>query len=194
MKQDVQQFVLAYEVEQDRLRAMLPDGFDSLRPVLRLNAEIRNEGAEMYLELNTPVHAHGKRGWLNIAHWDDMSIRREAERVSFSTPFLELHFERTGTEGGCPAEQDNEGCFFIGDGLTFRPAENITEHKMYCNAIFRWRFQPGDAAGRSIPGKTLPASYKPVAAIYPAMPLRAESAASIPCRQVLGAYAVRFIR
>ncbi len=29
---------MAYRVEQDRLRAMLPEGFTSLRPVLRINA------------------------------------------------------------------------------------------------------------------------------------------------------------
>ena len=37
----VEQFVMAYKIEQDRIRAMLPDGFESLRPVLRINAEIR---------------------------------------------------------------------------------------------------------------------------------------------------------
>ena len=37
----VEQFVMAYRVEQDRIRAMLPDGFVSLRPVLRINTEIR---------------------------------------------------------------------------------------------------------------------------------------------------------
>ena len=39
----VEQFVMAYGVEQDRLRALLPDGFSSLRPVLRINAAIRDE-------------------------------------------------------------------------------------------------------------------------------------------------------
>ena len=36
----VEQFVMAYRVEQDRIRAMLSPGFVSLRPVLRINAEI----------------------------------------------------------------------------------------------------------------------------------------------------------
>lgn len=36
----VEQFVMAYEVEQDRLRAFLPNGFSSLRPVLRIKAEV----------------------------------------------------------------------------------------------------------------------------------------------------------
>ena len=35
----VQQFVMAYGAEQDRLRALLPEGFSSLRPVLRVTAE-----------------------------------------------------------------------------------------------------------------------------------------------------------
>ena len=38
----VEQFVMAYGAEQDRLRALLPEGFASLRPVLRINAEVRD--------------------------------------------------------------------------------------------------------------------------------------------------------
>ena len=38
----IEQFVMAYGVDQDRLRALLPEGFQSLRPVLRINAEIRD--------------------------------------------------------------------------------------------------------------------------------------------------------
>ena len=68
----VEQFVMAYHVEQDRLRAMLPRGFESLRPVLRFNAELRTEGDKTTpcVELNTPVEGEGKRGWLNIARWE----------------------------------------------------------------------------------------------------------------------------
>lgn len=36
----IEQFVRAYGVKQDRLRALLPEGYRSLRPVLRVNAEI----------------------------------------------------------------------------------------------------------------------------------------------------------
>ena len=60
---------MAYGVEQDRLRAILPDGFTSLRPVLRINAEIRDDTAG-YVEFNTAVEADGVRGWLNIGCWD----------------------------------------------------------------------------------------------------------------------------
>ena len=63
---EVEQFVMAYEAEQDRIRAILPEGYTSLRPVLRINSEIRNESV-LYLEFNTPVEADGRRGWLNIA-------------------------------------------------------------------------------------------------------------------------------
>lgn len=38
----VEQFVMTYGAEQDRLRALLPEGFASLRSVLRINAEMRD--------------------------------------------------------------------------------------------------------------------------------------------------------
>ena len=47
----VEQYVMAYGVEQDRIRAILPDGFTSLRPVLRINAEIRDDRVG-YVEFN----------------------------------------------------------------------------------------------------------------------------------------------
>lgn len=58
----IEQFVMAYEVEQDRLRALVPHGFKSLRPVLRINAEIR--GARHTLSSTRPwrrrtAHAAG---------------------------------------------------------------------------------------------------------------------------------------
>ena len=51
---DIEQFVMAYEIEQDRVRAMLPEGYESLRPVLRINTEIRGK-ERAYIEFNTPV-------------------------------------------------------------------------------------------------------------------------------------------
>lgn len=56
----IEQFVMAYGVEQDRLRAMLPEGFASLRPVLRINAEIR-DGRTGYVEFNTAAEKDGMR-------------------------------------------------------------------------------------------------------------------------------------
>ena len=78
----VEQFVMAYGVEQDRLRAILPEGFSSLRPVLRINAEIR-DGKTGYLEFNTAVQKGDLRGWLNIGFWDDVPSRAR-ERPSGS--------------------------------------------------------------------------------------------------------------
>ena len=75
----IEQYVMAYQVEQDRLRALLPDGFVSLRPVLRINAEIR-DGREGYLEYNTAVEKDGTRGWLNIARWDQVPFARGGRR------------------------------------------------------------------------------------------------------------------
>ena len=63
----VEQFVMAYGVEQDRLRALLPEGFESLRPVLRINGEIREGDPEsVYIELNTAVEACGQRQFRTV--------------------------------------------------------------------------------------------------------------------------------
>lgn len=193
----VEQFVMAYGVEQDRVRALLPEGFESLRPVLRINTEIRDEKT-VYAELNAPVEHDGKRGWLNIANWnsstDEISFIRKEKTVTISAPFLTLVYTGTGVEGGCPAERDNSGCFYGSEsGLEFRPAETITVNKEFCDCEFVWRFHPDDAHGVSI-GKTLPAIHEEIAAEYEKKELTAENAAAIPCRQVLGAYIVRFER
>ena len=56
----VEQFVMAYGVEQDRLRAFLPEGFVTLGPEPRINGEIPTKQTETkYLELNTTVETRG---------------------------------------------------------------------------------------------------------------------------------------
>lgn len=57
----VEQYVMAYGVEQDRLRAILPKEFSSLRPVLRINAEVRDDKIG-YVEFNTAVEKDGSKG------------------------------------------------------------------------------------------------------------------------------------
>lgn len=188
----VEQFVMAYGVEQDRLRALLPEGFASLRPVLRINAEIR-DGAVGYLELNTAAEKDGNRGWLNIGFWENVPFVRQGKKVTFRTDFLEISFTGVGVEGGCPAEKDNDGCYFLGEAVALRPAERIGSNKEFCDCVFRWKFAEGDAHGVSI-GKTLPAYPEEVQTVYPRQDCTAQNAAAIPCRQVLGAYMVAFDR
>lgn len=195
---NVEQFVMAYGVEQDRLRALLPEGFTSLRPVLRINGEIRSgEGETAYLELNTPVEAFGKRGWLNVGFWDSgtdsLAYRRNGKAVTFSLPFLTITYTGVGLEGGCPAEKDNDGCYFLGKPLRLRPAEQISANKEYCNCSFAWSFTGNDAHGVSI-GTTLPAYPTEPMVQYEKQPLTPRNAAAIPCDQVLGAYRVVFER
>lgn len=194
----VEQFVMAYRVEQDRLRAILPEVFVSLRPVLRINAELRTHATgekTTYLEYNTPVSAHGKRGWLNIAHWEDsFSCEKKEGAAVFSAPFLSITYTPVGILGGCPAEQDNDGCFFLEDGLRFVPTELIDARKEFCNCAFAWNFLPGNAHGISVDGKSLPAHPTESVQQYTKQPLAAESAAAIPCEQILGAYVVAFER
>lgn len=104
----VEQYVMAYKVEQDRIRAMLPAGFESLRPVMRINAEIR-DNAEFYIELNTPVKAYGKQGWLNVENWDSkrhsIQCEKDGNKTTFKTDFLKITFIGVGILGNCPAEK-----------------------------------------------------------------------------------------
>ena len=188
----VEQFVMAYYAEQDRLRALLPEGFVSLRPVLRINAEVR-DGVQGYVEFNTAVEKDGQRGWLNLGHWDDAAVTKEGKTTRFAAGALRISFTGVGVEGGCPAEKDNAGCFFLRPAEALRPPEPVTVKKEFCDCSFQWRFAPGGAHGASI-GKTLPAYPSPQQTIYPKAPFTAQSAAQIPCRQVLGSYAVRFER
>ncbi len=184
----VEQFVMAYGAEQDRLRALLPEGFTSLRPVLRINAEIR-DGQIGYLEFNTPVEKDGNRGWVNIAHWERVPFVKEGSTTRFELPMLEIAFTGAGIEGGCPAEKDNCGCYF---GEVLRLPEAITEKKEYCSCEFAWKL-PGGACGKST-GKTLPAFPTEVSRQYPREAFTWENAARIPCDLVLGTYVVRFGR
>ena len=187
----VEQYVMAYSVEHDRLRAVVPQGFTSLRPVFRFNAEIRDDRTG-YLELNTAVEKDGRRGWLNVAHWENTPFFREGKRVVFKNQRLEISFEGVGIEGSCPAEKDNDGCFFLGPQECFRATEMITTNKEFCNCSFRW-MMPGGAFGESI-GKTLPAYPEKIETIYPRVEFTVVNAAVIPCKQVLGTYTVTFDR
>ena len=195
----IEQFVMAYKIEQDRIRALMPNDYESLRPVLRINTEIRQEGnnAETYIEFNTPVAHDGKRGWLNIGNWssNDTEITCELrdKTTIIQTAFFKLSYTAVGIQGGCPAEKDNDGCFFRGQTTIFKPAEHISEKKEFCDCEFSWAFHQGDACGKSI-GKTLPATLEVQERTYPVMELTPENAAAIPCLQVLGTYIVRFKR
>ena len=187
----VEQYVMAYGVEHDRLRAILPEGFTSLRPVLRFNAEIR-DNKKGYIEFNTAVEKDDNRGWINIGFWEDIDFVRERNKVTYKNELLEISFESVGVEGSCPAEKDNAGCYFIGDKEVFRPSEIITSNKEFCDCSFRWLIENG-ACGESI-GATLPAYPEEVKNIYPKSDFTIKNAAEIPCNQVLGTYVVKFER
>lgn len=152
----VEQFVMAYGAEQDRLRALLPEGFASLRPVLRINAEVR-DGKTGALEFNTAAEKADNRGWVNIGRWDDVPFTKDGKKTTFTLPELTISFTGVGIEGGCPAEKDNVGCYYLKDGtFTLVPAERITANKEFCDCEFAWRFA-GGAHGVSL-GKMPPSS------------------------------------
>ena len=182
----IEQFVMAYGAEQDRLRAILPEGFQSLRPVLRINGEVR-DGRTGYLEFNTAVEKDGKKGWLNIGCWEDVPFEKDGKTTRFKNDLLEISFTGAGLEGSCPAEKDNAGCWFCG-GDTAQLV--ITASKEFCDCEFSWYSAKDGAHGVSI-GKTLPAIPEEASRQYPKEEFTVENAARIPCRQVLGADIVR---
>lgn len=188
----VEQFVMAYGAEQDRLRALLTEGFASLRPVLRINAEVR-DGKTGALEFNTAAEKADNRGWVNIGRWDDVPFTKDGKKTTFTLPELTISFTGVGIEGSCPAEKDNVGCYYLKDGtFTLVPAEKITANKEFCDCEFAWRFA-GGAHGVSL-GKTLPAIPEEETTHYEKAAFTVENAAVIPCMQVLGAYQVTFER
>ncbi len=187
----IEQFVMAYGVEQDRLRAILPDGFVSLRPVLRINAEIM-DNQKVYLEFNTAVEKDGNKGWLNIGYWNNVAFQKINKTTIFKTDNLEISFTRVGVTGSCPAEKDNAGCYFLPTN-DLRLPETIDSNKEFCDCEFKWNFNGNGAFGKSI-GKTLPAIPTEVKNVYPKIEFTVENAAIIPCSQVLGTYVVEFER
>lgn len=187
----IEQYVMAYGCEQDRLRAILPEGFTSLRPVLRINAEIRDDKFG-YIEFNTAVESDGVKGWLNIGYWEDVTYIKIGDTTTFEAGQLEISFKKTGFAGGCPAEKDNEGCFFVGENVTLKFSEKISENKEFCDCKFSWNYENG-THGVSI-GKTLPAIPSEIKNVYPKVSFSVENAATIECQQVLGSYVVCFER
>lgn len=187
----IEQFVMAYGVEQDRLRSILPTDFVSLRPVLRINAEITDDKTA-YLEFNTAVEKCGNRGWLNIGYWNNIDFKKIGTQTIFKSENLEISFARVGIQGYCPAEKDNTGCYFLADN-DLRPPETINSNKEFCDCEFRWCFNGKGAYGKSI-GKTLSSVPTEIVNIYPKIEFTVENAATIPCEQVLGTYVVEFER
>ena len=115
------------------------------------------------------------------------------KKTTFTPPELTISFTGVGIEGGCPAEKDNVGCYYLKDGtFTLVPAEKITANKEFCDCEFAWRFA-GGAHGVSL-GKMLPAIPEEETTHYEKAAFTVENAAVIPCMQVLGAYQVTFER
>lgn len=189
---NIEQFVMAYGCEHDKIRSILPDGFVSLRPVFRINAEIR-DNKNGYIEFNTAVEKDNIKGWLNIASWDDVAFSKDGNITIFETENLKISFRKTGAIGGCPAEKDNDGCFFIGETITLRLPETISQNKEFCDCEFDWTMDDISTHGVS-DGKTLPAIPTEVKTIYPKQDFSVRNAITIGCTQVLGCYTVCFER
>lgn len=178
----VKQFVMAYRADHENIKSLLKDGFTSLRPVLRINVEIIAGEAEkehVRIEWNTPVAAEGKRGWLNLHTWESADTKIDYEILQkhvgertagsetavkgvtfqFKTEFLTIEYTGVGLVGGCPAEDDNDGCFYLkGDEYIFVESESIDGFKEYCDCAFQWTKPYLD--GMKLPAEELLGAYK----------------------------------
>ncbi|MGN0701745.1 MAG: hypothetical protein ACI4KL_00980 [Lentihominibacter sp.] len=133
----IKQYVMAYRADHEMIKELMPKGFESTRPVLRINVECYDGDDDWgYVELNTPVSLKGRKGWLNIAAWLE------------KPEYMHLEFTPNGKVGGCPYETEEEGCFYW-DYETgkygFLEAEKISESKEYCQCTLSWDLPPANA-------------------------------------------------
>ena len=188
----IEQFVMAYGVEQDRIRALLPDGFSSLRPVLRINAEIR-DGKTGYVEFNTAAEKTAFEAGSILPSGMTCPLSRTGKPRALSRIFWISALPASGSRAAAQQKRTTQAAFFLHPSEELRPPEPVAVKKEFCDCTFRWRFAPGGAHGVSL-GKTLPAYPSPQQTVYPRAPFTAQNAAQISCQQVLGSYVVRFER
>ena len=133
----IKQYVMAYRADENEIKKLLPPGFESLRPVLRINVECFDGDDEWgYIEFNTPIAYEGRRGWLNINSWLE------------KPDYMHLEFTPTGKKGGCPYEEDNDGCFYWDyntGSYSFLEAEEIDAEKEYADCSISWDLPPANA-------------------------------------------------
>lgn len=103
----VEQYVMAYGIEQDRIRAIIPEGFVSLGPVLRINAEIQ-DNSNGYLEFNTPVEKDNA-GCYFLKETPEL---KKPETITENKEFCDCTFQWKFTE------KDAHG---VSIGKTFQP-------------------------------------------------------------------------
>ena len=102
---------MACGVEQDRLSALLPDGFTSLHPVMRINAEIRS-GSGDCLEPNMPVEFEGNKGWVIIAFRERIPFSRSGKTVVFKPDFLEICSQAWASKVPAPPKRTTSAAIF----------------------------------------------------------------------------------
>ena len=151
----VEQFVMAYSAEQDRLRVLLSEGFASLRPVLRINAEVRDGktgGSRVQ-------HCRGKSRQSRLGQHRPLgrcSLYEGRQKDDLYAAGADDLVHRRRHRGRLPCGKGQRRRYYLKDGtFTLVPAEKITANKEFCDCEFAWRFA-GGAHGVSL-GKMLPA-------------------------------------
>lgn len=136
----VEQFVMAYGAEQDRLRACcrraLPRCGRCCASTRRCATAKRGLSSSTLPRKKTTIAAGS-----TSAAGTMFPFTKDGKKTTFTLPELTISFTGVGIEGGCPAEKDNVGCYYLKDGtFTLVPAEKITANKEFCDCEFAWRF------------------------------------------------------
>jgi hypothetical protein len=123
----VEQYVVVYSGDQEKIAALLPEGYESSDNVLRIEVEVVNdldgmEGEQIFIEVNTPVEGEDGPEWLELVSWESMWTdifgMTDGTFTRFTadfdgTEFLDITF--TENDGECDCQfrwQDPENDYF----------------------------------------------------------------------------------
>lgn len=214
----VEQYVTAYRVEQEALLGLLPPGYRSLRPVLRLNVELLTQvqwlaGRAVHrVELVTPVEYRGKKGWLNLVTWEDDVDSVLAGRDIYGIPkcFAQMEIRREGEELTLTAR--DHGFPFLTIAFHRAGVQGGCPKEADNEGTFYPRWLPNvedrgkaDVDYTSFIGvETIEEGKEycdcrftwrqPTFQEMPAQYAMVEAICAVPCQEILGAYAVSFPR
>ena len=116
----IEQYIVIYEADQEKIENLLPEGYESSDNVLRIEVEVVNdldgmEGEQIFIEVDTPVKGEDGPEWLELVSWENMWTDIFGMTDGYFTRFT----------------ADFDGTEFL--DITF------TEHDGECDCRFRWQ-------------------------------------------------------
>ena len=215
----VEQYVMAYSADWDKIKKILPTGFNSLRPVLRINAELMENVDKLAgrsfkrVEFNTPIEYEGKKGWLNLVTWENdcNSVIRDREIYNIPKMYANIQACKSGKVTTITAKYDEFEFLnieFTGVGkIGGCPKENDNDGTFHLKNILQCedgflrentdntKFVEVEKIDESKEYCDCSFSWnKPEPKDYPLGYKMIEKICEIECKEILGAYVVNFDR